>query len=544
MTTRTAVLLGAGASKESGLLLASELSAHLVHKLNEDAMERGEGSVPWLRALNFTYGAMLSHSSGEGSSPLYGVNIERLVSALRLLQERNNHEAAPFVSLWKEGVRGFQTSKLPDGHHEELLESLRDALELPAKNRHKRSSRQPQKWALAKPLEQQIGRIARKATALPSANVFKEAESQLLIALSQHLESFKGTDHLDPIGVMARDTSGGLDVLTLNYDTTVEAMAKACDVSVETGLLYWRPGHELDFHSRGAKLRLYKLHGSVDWEYLPGENAAVPPVIVERDVDADTEYAEEEWDENEPPMPWVVVGDREKLSTDGPTLPLLRAAEQALSRSGCLVVVGYSFADDHINYMIRNWMAGGLSRKLRIVDPHWTSRSNVNSFKRDLLAHYVGEPDPGLGSRVQVFKGDTKTMLAPALTVTSQAPGAVPFEVSVLDTTHGVVKAHLKYFGPGLRSLRLEGKQQLVEEPTGYAQRAVSYAEKEAGGRHTSLRLPGHIDVDDVPVHLEIDLEMEYEGSEPLFLELTAFPYSMVGRKGWQRKIELVIPPE
>lgn len=108
-------------------------------------------------------------------------------------------------------MRGFRTSRLPDGHHEQLLESLRDALEFPIKDKHKRSSRQPQKWALAKPLEQQIGRIAKEATALPSANVFKEVESQLLIALAQHLESFKGTDHLDPIGVMARDTSAGLD---------------------------------------------------------------------------------------------------------------------------------------------------------------------------------------------------------------------------------------------------------------------------------------------------------------------------------------------
>lgn len=415
MTTRTAVLLGAGASKESGLLLASELSAHLVHKLNEDATSRGEGLVPWLRALNFTYGAMLSHSSGEGFSPLHGVNIERLVSALRLLQQRHSHEAAPFVSLWKEGVKGFRSPRLPDGNHELLLESLRDALELPIKNRPKRSSRQPRKWALASPLEKQIGIIAREATALPSVSVFKEAEGQLLIALAQHLESFKGTHHLDPIGAMARDASGGLDVLTLNYDTTIEAMAKACDVSVETGLLHWRPGHELDFDSRGAKLRLYKLHGSVDWEYLPGENAAVPPVIVERDVAADAEYADEEWEDGEPPMPWVVVGDREKLSTDGPTLPLLRAAEQALSQSRRLVVVGYSFGDNHINFMIRNWMAGDTRRGLRIVDPYWTPRSSVNSFKQDLLTRYGGHSDPNGDSRIQIFKGDAKSQLEPAL---------------------------------------------------------------------------------------------------------------------------------
>lgn len=110
-------------------MLASELSAHLVRQLNEKSMQT-DGLAPWLRALNFTYGAMLSHSSGEGHSPLEGVDIERLVSALRLLQQRQNHEAAPFVSLWKEGVRGFRGPQLPVERHEKLLEALNQALAL------------------------------------------------------------------------------------------------------------------------------------------------------------------------------------------------------------------------------------------------------------------------------------------------------------------------------------------------------------------------------------------------------------------------------
>jgi hypothetical protein len=40
---------------------------------------------------------------------LKAVNVERLISAVRLLRDSANHEAAPFVAAWKQPIEEFDT---------------------------------------------------------------------------------------------------------------------------------------------------------------------------------------------------------------------------------------------------------------------------------------------------------------------------------------------------------------------------------------------------------------------------------------------------
>lgn len=108
MVRRTIVLLGAGASRDAGLPLTSQLAEMLVARFN-----RQSPRLPFVQALNFVYSAMIGHQGEDGSDPLRAVNIETLISAVRLLQQRESHEVAPFrlgkpVLLVSEKRRGVQ----------------------------------------------------------------------------------------------------------------------------------------------------------------------------------------------------------------------------------------------------------------------------------------------------------------------------------------------------------------------------------------------------------------------------------------------------
>lgn len=76
---RITLLLGAGASVDAGLPLTVQLAERVLHEANSDSGRN------WVRALNFVYGSMVGYQSEDGSNPLQAVNIERLISAIRLL---------------------------------------------------------------------------------------------------------------------------------------------------------------------------------------------------------------------------------------------------------------------------------------------------------------------------------------------------------------------------------------------------------------------------------------------------------------------------
>jgi hypothetical protein len=54
---------------------------------------------------------------------------------------------------------------------------------------------------------------------------------------------------------------------------------------------------------------------------------------------------------------------------------LLAEFQTALKRSARLLIVGYSFRDDHINEAIRKWVSGRPDRKIVVLDPREPARS-------------------------------------------------------------------------------------------------------------------------------------------------------------------------
>jgi hypothetical protein len=95
----TAVLLGAGASKEAGVPTTFEVTEKLVERINS-----AHAGSPTAKALHFVCGALLAHDAADGANPFATLDVERVFAAVELLGERATLEVTPFVAAWHRAV--------------------------------------------------------------------------------------------------------------------------------------------------------------------------------------------------------------------------------------------------------------------------------------------------------------------------------------------------------------------------------------------------------------------------------------------------------
>ena len=387
MGNRVALLFGAGASVDAGLKQTAQLAEEVVRLANQNTSANVQGD--WLACLNFVYGSMVAAASREGSNPLVSVNFERLVSALRLLQNIDVHEADPFVLSWKPGAKGFtRDNNVSRTDIKRAVEKMKNELG---------------HWA-ANDLIDIIDKIANTS---PSGKTsYEMAEKEVLRLVSVALRDYTDTSYLKPMADLAGIQEGGLAVLTLNYDLVVEDAAAAESCGLFYGFTSWEPGTEIKLKKEKANIDLIKMHGSLNWEAANGGS-------YDTRIEVSPRVGREQKSQlNLPDIPWVVLGDREKLSTKGPTLPLLQAAEDALEDADHLVVAGYSFNDEHINDLINAWIKRQNNRTIAVVDPGfknilgeaWTKREG---FMRYLMRNFT--------ERIKVIEKSTKNGLSEAI---------------------------------------------------------------------------------------------------------------------------------
>jgi hypothetical protein len=162
--------------------------------------------------------------------------------------------------------------------------------------------------------------------------------------------------YLYPLVNLAKDDD--VTVATLNYDRTVEKAADELDVSWSHGIDEWDQKWRLAWNS--PSLRLIKLHGSLEWE-----DSYNPPA----DLNPGGSVVGQSTESGPGSFPYILFGRREKLRPTGPFLDLRAAFIDDLRKTTHLVVVGYSFGDDHVNELIRHWLAVDVTRILVVIDP-------------------------------------------------------------------------------------------------------------------------------------------------------------------------------
>lgn len=336
------LLLSAGASVEADVPDAKRMAKEIIQNFNADARLRNEADV-----LNFVNAQLVDDARRRASDPsIDGVDVEALYNAILLLFERDELEISTFVESW---LPDLVTIKNPDKIFGDIMFRM----------------------------------------------------ERMLKALTLIKDEHK-VAYLKPILNLARRQKR-LFVATLNYDNGIELLSRVNGIGCDTGIESWIKTGSFDYPNNG--IQLLKLHGSVYWRWTK-DAQTYEERLPHRRIRFKTHF-----DEKLPAMvlvetPMVVFGQRNKLTTEGPFLDLLKQFDEQLQRTDILTVVGYSFRDPHIDFYISKFLNlyGG---KIRIVDPNF-EKSDVKYAKElrefrkvrpaqiEVIEKYTGDALKGL----------------------------------------------------------------------------------------------------------------------------------------------------
>lgn len=371
MAGRVAVLLGAGASRDAGLPDSWEMTNQI-----DRHFESSHGGRT-LHILRFVASQLLAEAGTSGAPVFRGVDVERVLTAIQLLADRRDLEISPFVHSWNPAVEALdapddRTGSTLRRHRrvQHFLRALRvDGSGLPRSNP-----------------ERELEKLLSEFDSSPkptSGDAFRRAFDAIRHSLLSLLSDPGDTSYLAPLLALA-ETEGTVPVATLNYDRTVEIEAERTSVPVDTGLATWHETGEWSWASSG--IHLLKLHGSIDWKWTAAQTTQhLEPRRVVVDEDGSRRASD----------PAIIFGGRNKLTAEGPFLDLLAEFEGKLSGCRSLIVVGYSFRDDHVNEAVRRWLEVSETNRMVVVDPGFPSKGQWvgrGDFRHRLRIHLQDKP--------------------------------------------------------------------------------------------------------------------------------------------------------
>jgi SIR2-like domain len=144
-----------------------------------------------------------------------------------------------------------------------------------------------------------------------------------------------------------------LRIFTLNYDLCIE---ETCTHSkIETGfddrsILDLSRFNTDEGEQGNIDIFLYKLHGSINWYEESGD---VKCTRSPRGISHDKME--------------IIFGTTQKFRYKEPYLTALTSFKVFTSTSKLIVVIGYSFADEHINYILKNTLSLNSDTKILVV---------------------------------------------------------------------------------------------------------------------------------------------------------------------------------
>lgn len=102
------IVLGAGASAGADLPTSVELTERIYKELASN-----ENLRPYAEVVSFVHGGLKFHQGVVGENSFNGVDVEALVSAVQLLAERHQIEAAPFIGSWHRRIDELDEEPAP-----------------------------------------------------------------------------------------------------------------------------------------------------------------------------------------------------------------------------------------------------------------------------------------------------------------------------------------------------------------------------------------------------------------------------------------------
>lgn len=298
---RISVLVGAGLVYDAGLPLSVDLTKRFSAYLLKEVEAKPDGRCAvFLQAYRFLVGGIRYQQGILNRDPDVPINIEQLATAALRLKNRHENPVAPYVSGWNQRLVELEAE------HQNLLS---DFLE----------------------------------TIYSQLNSWLKVDDPAKIAYLARLHDF----------VSVREC---VDVFSLNYDLCIEQALNEHRLPFVNGFTEdgWTPAQ-----FRTTDLRLFKLHGSLDW--VDDELHGICSVYFPRHTHA------EDFEGQKPPL--LIFGTDAKLTGKEPFLTLLHGFSTSLSESDVLVVIGYSFSDDYLNEIIEQRMNRNTSLQVIVLSP-------------------------------------------------------------------------------------------------------------------------------------------------------------------------------
>lgn len=312
----------------------------------------------------------------KGQDPFDGVNIEEVFAAMETLARRELFEAAPFISGWHPIVdeldtldRGFRVRHELSDNTQMNNGGIARSIDSALKGQPIRPVGNEIRTMVENSLRHLRTEISGGGESPGGGTVFRSTCTnmmQKLIGLVWIKPAEQ--DRVAYLRPLVRYASKHRSpIATLNYDTTIEVAAKAEDIFVDTS----KVGGPASDDEAEYMINLIKPHGSIDW--CSGERHFPDDVLPQARI----LQAEEEEMGKPDYSPAVIFGQRNKLTAAGPFLSLFSAFQEELENSRELVIIGYSFRDNHINESVATWMNHDERRKMIIVTPDkdWSHQS-------------------------------------------------------------------------------------------------------------------------------------------------------------------------
>lgn len=330
-------LFGAGASIDGGLADAFSLTENIYRYLQQS------NDTEASKVFGLVVAKLIARHVREGGSPFDRINVEDVYDGIQKLAGRSKDILSDFVVGWDPSLAGLR-KRITNREIDEAITNF--AYQISANEFTRRQT-------LGSRGSRGLKNVLYKLSEPSNNEDIGSVERSLLRAL---MTSLKHND--ERIGyfreiVDIANSSGG-DLATLNYDLIAESSADSIGLSYDYGLGKWNDQKIVGFKRSSPKnIRLIKLHGSLNW-FAKDDDIEIS------DPKADL------W----APIPNLVFGGAgNKLRVDGPFLQLRHEFQSRLLSTNTLVIIGYSFQDEHLNSIIRRWTNTRRKGKLIIVNP-------------------------------------------------------------------------------------------------------------------------------------------------------------------------------
>jgi len=205
-------------------------------------------------------------------------------------------------------------------------------------------------------------------------NRFKDFITLQLIKEWTRFDKDSAENVLNPVREMLNNSENiKLNIFSLNYDLIFEEVFNTPSSKIlDNGfsekniagdkIRYWAA----DFNDENSptKINLFKLHGSLDWEY----NQDTEEISIKENILDGRE-------------PLIIFGSYSKMLSFDPFLYILSKFRERLENATIFIVIGYSFHDKYINNLLIQQLSQNtnedIPKKLLIVGPSYKDKSEA-----------------------------------------------------------------------------------------------------------------------------------------------------------------------